>query len=316
MLPLLLIALAAAGEPEPGGWERRGALGAQVDPSPHGVLDLGLRRGDFSAQLLTDTIDLRWSPEGARGRWWIAARGELGAAELLFSPWTDGAPDPSRALAAYYGGIEGGWLRYLPRGFYAGAQARVRYYGFTALEGNSDPPPAPRPLAVPELLAGYWSPSIQGWVRGGASLSPGFAAPHIAGQLSLRPSWRVAPLAELRAGAAEGQDFLTRTRLGGLNPYVVPLAGAGWAEWWVEDYAAARLGLSWRPPLERGTLSLGAAADHARFDGQTASGFAGLLGWQRGRWLAEGALGFAPWIERAEDLSAAAGWLLLSADWG
>ena len=65
-------------------------------------------------------MDLRWTPSWDHGRGWVAARGQFGAAGLMISPWTDGAP--SDGVRASYVGLEGGVLRYLPRGFYAGGQ--------------------------------------------------------------------------------------------------------------------------------------------------------------------------------------------------
>ena len=98
------------------------------------------------------------------------------------------------------------------------------------------------------------------------------------------------------AGVAEGTDDLTSTRLGGLNPYVVPLAGAFWGEFWVEDYAAARVGPRWQ--TERARLAL--LADLATFDGQQQAGVAVDTRLTFGdRAFVAAALGVAPGLERA-----------------
>jgi len=308
------LASATAGE-----WEWRGAIAAQIDPSPHGVFDVGARRGAFSAQLLTDTLDVRWAPELDRGRWWVAARGEFGAAGLLISPWSDGAPDPSRALTASYGGVEGGGIRYLPRGLYAGGQLAARYYLFSAMDATTAPVPEARLLSTPEGIVGYWQESLQGWVRGGANVGPALFSPHVAAEVKARPDWTVAPRVELRAGAGMDQDYLTSTRVGGLNPYVVPLAGAGWAEFWVEDYAAARVGPEGRVPLAGGALVLGAMADLVAFrtfeqEEDAAVGLAATAQWRKERWSVEGSWGYAPWLERQEGVSPMAGWLSVGID--
>src|SRR5438270_804899 len=107
-----MIAKSAHAEPE---W--RATVGGQLDSDSHGILDLGVRNGAFSAQIFTDTLDLRLAPESAGGRLFIVARGEALVAGLLASPWTNGAPDPARSLWASYAGVEGGFVRYLPRGF-------------------------------------------------------------------------------------------------------------------------------------------------------------------------------------------------------
>ena len=38
----------------------RWAVGAQLDPASHGIVDLGYRTKDFSIQWLTDTLDVRY----------------------------------------------------------------------------------------------------------------------------------------------------------------------------------------------------------------------------------------------------------------
>jgi hypothetical protein len=59
--------------------------------------------------------------------------------------------------------------------------------------------------------------------------------------LGVRPSAQLT----LRGGVGEGLDDRTRFLVGGDNPYVVPLAGAGWAEFKADRYmlAEARAGL-------------------------------------------------------------------------
>src|SRR4051812_22609233 len=80
-----------------GPWEARGMVGGEASATAFGILDLGLRKGPLSLQLYTDPLELRYAPELAHGRYWLAARLETFAAGLMISPWSDGAPDPSRA---------------------------------------------------------------------------------------------------------------------------------------------------------------------------------------------------------------------------
>lgn len=56
------------------------------------------------------------------------------------------------------------------------------------------------------------APGVEQWVRAGVQY-----APRLRLQLRQRASW------------AFGHDDLTRARLGGMNPYVVPISGAPWA---------------------------------------------------------------------------------------
>lgn len=306
----LLLGLALAEDAGP--WETRAMLGGEFDASSHGVLDLGLRRGPWSAQLLTDTLDLGWDRELSRGRLWVHPRAEFGAAGLMISPWTDGAPDPSRALLASYAGPDLGAIRYLRWGFYGGLSAHLRYAWFGATKGTEIAVPEARLWLRGDALLGYWKPSGQAKLSVGADRDGGPIAPHLTFEGSFAPDWPVAPLLELRAGLARDQDLLSWTRLGGLNPYVVPLAGAGWAEWWVQDYAAARVGETVHAPWGR----VGIALDHARFDGQQASGFALLAHVQPKRAFVDASAGYAPWIPRGEDVGRLSVWAVAGLDWG
>jgi len=288
--------------------------GIEVNASPFGIADIGWRSGPWSVQLLTDTIDLRHSRSLPRGKVWGAARAELGAAGLLLGPWTDGAPDPAAAMTASYVGIEGGWQRYLSAGLYTGIEGFARTYWFGAQEQTAAVADA-QELAMGQAVFGLWRPSVQVRVAAGAHIDPPAEAPlspHLTLQGRYQPGGVIAPRLELHAGTAAGQRFLSTTRLGGLNPYVVPLAGAGWAEWWVEDYAAARVG----PALsgERGGLS--AVVDAALFDGQSAVGFGLLTTLNIKALTLDTDLGYAPWISRQEDVGRWSVLVLLGRDWG
>lgn len=289
----------------------------QVDPDAHGDVSLGIRRGDFAATVRTDTTELRWSPEGDRGSSWVALRAQAWAYGLIHAPWTDGAPDPSRGLVARAGVLEAGTVRYLPRGLYAGGRLAGTGLLFaaqdaTATDTRRGAVPDPRGVVTVEAIAGWWRSEVAAYARAGADAGTLGLSPHIVGELHWAPRWVVAPRVELWAGWAEGQDFTTRTRLGGLNPWVVPLAGAGWGELWVEDYAAARLG----PTAGTDGVRGGPFVDLAAFDGGATAGFGGELRVWRKRAFVDLAAGYAPWIERQEGVSRLVGWVSLGMDWG
>lgn len=293
-------------------------FGGEVAATQFGIADFGVRKGALSLQLFTDTIELRYAPELTRGRYWVAARLEGPAAGLLISPWQDGAPDPTRALLAGYLGAEGGYLRYLPAGLYAGVAGAARLYLFGALPQTTIEPPGPTPLFTADVILGHHTDISHLWVRAGTDAELHVLAPHVAVEATVRPDWPLAPRLEVRAAWAMNQDFLTRTRLGGLNPYVVPLAGAGWAEFWVQSYIALRAGPSLRvrlPGRAAHSLELTPVADIAGFDGGTAAGFALLVRWRYGRYFIEAAGGYAPFIKRQEGVTRASGLLLAGTDW-
>lgn len=299
-------------------WQGRAALGGELSVTSFGIFDLGLRKGAFSIELLTDTLDVRFAPEVRSGRTWIGLRVETFAAGLMTSPWTDGAPDPGRAMVSGYAGLDGGYVRYLPAGFYAGVQASARLYWFLAMDQTTAQVPGLTPLFTGEAIVGHYTSISHLWIRAGADGELSLISPHIYVEGSLRPDLPIAPRIEVRGGWADGQDFLMRTRLGGLNPYVVPLAGAAWAEFWVQNYVALRAGPSVRVPLpgrRPQTIELSLVADVAGFDGTTAIGFGALSQWRYGRWFVQGSFGAAPWIRRGAGIERVAGFVLLGANW-
>lgn len=251
---LPLLATLALAEPP----HLRGSAGFQADGGGHGEFDVGVYKDAFTAELYTDTIQVELRPKVARGWLWTKARAEGAAAGLMISPWTDGAPDPERARLVSTVGAEAG------RGFaLSGGPGLMGIVGLRGVffdsveESNATIPGAT--LVETLDLAAYWRPdlheTLEIQLRAGVDYSAGIdaplsdvvgdpVAPRALAELRWRPRWFVSPRVELRAGTAEGQGEFLRTRLGGDMPYQVPLAGAAWSEFWVEDYAAARLGVS------------------------------------------------------------------------
>lgn len=301
-------------DPEPeAGWEWRVDAGGEFNAAPHGVVDVGFRRGPFTAQLFTDTFDVRYAPSYETWRWWAGGRVEAYAAGLLPSPWKDGAPDPERGLSASYVGLDGGLITYLPWGLWGGGQAAVRGYTFAKLEQTTVPVPDETVVVTPEVTAGLWRPWLTAQIRAGAEVRPGRVAPHVAGELFLRPELTVAPFVEARGGWARGQDFLTRTRLGGLNPYVVPLAGAGWAEFYVQKYAALRLG----PSVAGEYGEVAVFADAVVFDERSDPiyGFGGRTRFQSDALFVEIAAGYSPNLLRRSGHAPVTVWVVGGLDW-
>ncbi len=203
-------------------------------------------------------------------------------------------------------------MRYLPGSFYAGFGVSERVYLFFARSAATTiAAPGPTSLLTVDGVIGRYTRESHVWLRGGFDLQGVDAQPHVALEATWRPALEVAPRAELRAGWARGQTFLTRTRLGGLNPYVVPLAGAAWAEWWVESYVAGRAGVSWKNRWAEAGLLVDAAA----FDGRVVSGFAALGRFTWRRFFVDTTLGWAPFIPRQPGISPVSLWLLFGSDW-
>ena len=319
----LLCALLASTGPQSDTASWRAAVAGQLDAAPHGVLEFGVRTGPWSVELLTDTLEGRWSASDPDGRQWIAVRGELFAAGLMNTPWTNGAVDRSRALKAFYAGIDTGWIFHFAHGFYGGFTGWFRQYFFSATEKTTIAVPDPLWVIAPSASGGWWSEDFRIELEAGADLRSEGVSPRARLEAVLHPQWIVAPRLELRAGIAEDQDFVTRTRLGGLSWYSVPLAGASWAEWWVEDYAAVRAG----PSLRLSWLDFSIVADAAVFDGKDPYGITGDAGRREAFGLAalaavkvapytfEASFGYAPKIPRGPDVGRVAAWLGIRREW-
>lgn len=309
-------------------WELSFEAGGQIDPQPFGVANATLRRGPLTLRLITDTLEAELGEGTGGGRWWVKARVQGFASQLLVGPWRDGGPDPESALVSPHVGAEVGYVHHLPAHFYLGASAFARWFWFFAGRDNPGPAPDPTFWVSPTAMVGWWrGPELRAALQGGIDVSEGlssqdpfrndgdvYVAPKIAFEGVFVPAEGiVVPRVELRAGWAREQGRLVRTRLGGLNPYVVPLAGAGWAEFLVQEYAVLRAGPNVRWDLGGGvTGHVALVADLAAFDGQQELAFALLshTGFARG-WFVDATVGWAPFIDRASGVLRASGWLLV-----
>ena len=297
-------------------WSWHAEAGGQLDSDPHGVLNAGIGTEELALELVTDTLEIWWRPEHATGRAWLGLRAEGYASQLFISPWTRGGKDRSRAFIVPHLGISGGFVEYLGAGFYAGLRGSARGFLFLRRsEETTAAKPDPTFVITPEAVIGWWSRDASFELSGGGDLRDGFVSGRAELRAQWRPSWTFAPRVELFAGAGHLQDDLTKTRLGGLNPYVVPLAGAAWAEWWIERYTALRVG----PEARWSWGSVALVADGAIFDDDTrgerfvdpwAVGFAVLSRFWFGTFFVEASFGYAPWIERQEGVLRISGWLL------
>lgn len=105
----------------------------------------------------------------------------------------------------------------------------------------------------------------------------------------------------LQAAAwGHGEDDLTRDRLGGLTPYVIPIAGTGWPAWLSERHVSGELSLHVRvfDDTEMGVLGHVAYIDDAGRTGRSAaaaiSGIGGFADVRHGPWQAHVRGGWSP----------------------
>ncbi len=287
-------------------------LAADLEPQPHGVLAAGLRKGALSLQYNTDTLDITYGPQFDGGRWWVSARGEGLVAGLMPTPWVDGAPAPEQALFASYAGGSAGVIKYLPAGLWAGLQGGTRTYIFGHVDGSTIPVPDVRPSFSAAGEVGWSSTWLNTRAKAGVDLSEVATAPFAEFEARLSLCGWLTPMLDIRGGLGRNQDYVTRTRLGGVSPYAVPLAGAGWAEWWVQNYIAVHAGpqVSW----QAGKAAL--FVDAAYFDGEDALGLGLSVRQGFGLWFVDLVAGFAPSIERRADVGRASVWLAVGRDWG
>lgn len=310
--------------------------GGQVDSDSHGDVTFGVRRGSFRAELYTDTVELAFEPEGQHGKAWVAARACAFAAEMMISPWTDGAPDPAQAMPVAYVGPEGGAQRWGSHGLWGGVHGWAREYVVGPYGGEGQAFPVFRG----DLEGGVWSRPFHASLRLGAHVIPSSPygtpiQPHVEADAHWAPDLRVGPVADAWGALASGQGTVTLTRVGGLTPYVVPMAGAAWAEWWVQDYAVGRAGVAagsvgmgetTSRVLARGTLAADVAAlahsEPFAYVSSPADGPAmfpvgleasGKLTYKH--FYTDLALGYAPWIPRQQGYSRASVFFRIGLDW-
>lgn len=230
-------------------------------------------------------------------------------------------------MVAYVGADFGGY-RYGPAGTYWGGAGWARAYFFDPYGGGGT-----RDLVGNgDATLGIWRPSFSAALRAGAHVESAAGAqllqPHLQADAAWHPDGVVAPIANAWAAVANGETAVTRTRVGGLTPYGVPMPGAAWAEWWVEDYAAGRVGLTAgstgmsKPAAAlrgRGALTGEVAwlpAPYGDVDApRLAVGFSagGTLTWRRTYLTTD--VGYAPWIPRAPGVSRVSVFFRLGLDW-
>lgn len=280
------------------GWSWRGRLGAQIDAGTRGLSEFEFRRGDVTLALFTNALDVRWTPSTDRGRGWVGARLEPVLAGLFFARWTDGAPDPTRSVYASAFGADAGYVVYLPHGLYAGGQVLGQIWHLPWPEDSAVDAPVWQPRLLADGLFGYWSEPVHVWVRAGVDGLAEGASPHVHLSLQTALPWPVRPTIGLRAGWADGATDIVKTRIGGVNPYEVPLAGAVWAEIWTESYAALRVGPEFAGARGRLAWTTSLVVDLVAHDEGGDVGVAGNARFAWGpRWL-EVAVGSSPTLPR------------------
>lgn len=136
----------------------------------------------------------------------------------------------------------------------------------------------------------------------------------------LRAGWQLHPRVRTelveRAAFGAGQDDLVRDRLGGLSPYVVPMAGAPWASWLSQTHLSGQW--SWHvkvaDDLELGPLATATVlTDRARVGDSDAVdaifGVGGLVDWRHGPWQVDLRGGWSPTVSELSDQTSFSAWL-------
>ncbi|MBT6433512.1 MAG: hypothetical protein HOK28_10495 [Deltaproteobacteria bacterium] len=317
--------LSAAAEPA---WEYKVQAGGEISEAPHGVLNLGLRHGEFVAQLYTDTLDLRWNRELGYGRLWLGSRFAAFAAELFIAPWQEGRYAPEQGVLAMYGELSTGYVHYLPAHFYAGVQLEARRYQFKPRSDvvRDENIPANTWRLNSATFIGYWTDPLKARVQAGLDYLTDAnerLTPWLQAELLYHPkTWLFTPFAEFRGGllvsSSGTSSSIIRFRFGGMNPYAIPLAGWSWGEAWAQYYAAGRVG------VEYNSRSYGASvfSDYAYLAQgagltEQALGVGGSLWWILGDWRLDLSSGYAPVANRAQDakIPPVSGWIAVGREW-
>jgi hypothetical protein len=266
----------------------------------------------FQAGYAEIAAGLEWSADphfitvGGRGRRWIFGRSEQTASDLRLPPetWV------GRARLNYtWWGLESDSSQWEPHqpfmrvegvaaGLSLGAAWRAddRSWG-TREQLDSSPVRANNPDSP--------NATVRQWFRAGVTVSE-----LVRLQFAERASW------------GWGEDDLTRDRVGGLNPYVAPVAGLPWAALVSGRYVTGRADVRLTAPADHefGVFIDGAAVADIRrtgaFDTWTATGGTGLLADLRwGAWKADVRVGASfpgAWLHARPTLSS---WLSLGREW-
>ena len=180
------------------------------------------------------------------------------------------------------------WRAALPGPDYLGFALSERVYFFEGRDTTTIPVPGTTSLATAEAMIGRWTREAQVEARVGLDPRTRTRSRTRSSTRPSRLSLDVAPFGELRAGWARDQTMLTRTRMGGLNPYVVPRRAprgpsCGWS-------ASSRRGSGWRRARATSTWrrwSTPLCTTRARWPrgSRCASAASCGAGSSRGRWL-------------------------------
>lgn len=166
-----------------------------------------------------------WSELSVTGRRWFFARSDETDPALVLPPeaWV---LSPTLRLGWWRLAPDAGWRdrhRLFPRlrGFAFGVEGGVDLRSAARPWGAIGPAFArPDPRNDPSAII----PRVRQWALLGVPLGP-----------------RARIEIEERAGIGFGEDDLSRVRLGGQNPYSVPVPGAPWAAWLSDAFVAGRL---------------------------------------------------------------------------
>jgi len=310
----------------------RAALGGQLETQGHGILDAGVTGDRFALSLFTDTLDARTWHQGRRGKLELGARAAGFAAGLWITPWADGAPDLTRAHRVSYVGPDARAQLFLGRGWYGEASGWAQRHWFVPLEPATIEV-ADRSWVHGEATLGGWFADGTRQMRLGAGVDRTWSADGdlVSPFAQLTARWApsldvrtVAPRFDLAARWADGADAVVATRVGGMTPYHVPLAGAAWAELWVEDLLAARGTLAAKVVDGDDRLVLHGAVDAvawtgtddplAPLDDGVGVGVEAGLRWTRQVVFADVRAGYAPALERQSGVWPVPVYLLVGVD--
>lgn len=150
--------------------------------------------------------------------------------------------------------------------------------------------------------------------RNGGELSPVVGRQWLRAGVLLGRCWR----AELQQASAfgAGEDDLTRDRIGGMSPYVVPLPGAPWAAYLSGHHVSAMGGLKRRfmkGALEAGPVVSAVYLEDALRVGSAAYdtlyGVGAAVDWRPGDWQVDLRGGWSPTVADQSDQAAFSVWM-------
>jgi hypothetical protein len=285
------------------------------------LLNINYRSDEYALRIANDRIQLsrEWVNNHAS---WILIEGQGYQSHATAFPWENGAPALWKGYNTSYTGIWSGQIRdwqaneRIPGNFFVGGEGKIRYYWFHNTSEHQNPPDSGVRISL-NTIFGWNAANFSSHLNVGQniiqsqqfSLQP-FVQLQFTYEDELQPHKidALSPWIEGEIGWGDNLDDINKYRVGGLHPIGVQFAGAGWGEWWLEDFSTMRLGMTQNFYRKNGSIQIGLHADFLLSAEITSASFGQrtIVHWHN--WSSTIHWGYAPWIPRQQGVPRISGY--------